>query len=155
MLGFLKLIHRAAVCAALLLLAMTASAAESDVRRIWQILDYLAVDYRGAVKDGAVLNASEFAEMREFVKTSQTKLAALDAHPEQPALVKEAGVLAAAIDAREDPARVATLAKSLGNRLLAVYPVASSPSAPPNVAAAAAIYQAQCAACHGASGNGD
>ncbi|WP_093168052.1 cytochrome c/FTR1 family iron permease [Variovorax sp. YR216] len=155
MLGFSQLLPRAAVCAALLLLATVASAAESDVRRIWQILDYLAVDYRGAVKDGAVLNASEFAEMREFAKASQTKLAALDPHPEQPALVTEAGALAAAIDAREDPARVAMLAKSLGNHLLAVYPVSSSPSAPPNVAAAAAIYQAQCAACHGATGNGD
>jgi high-affinity iron transporter len=155
MLGFLKLLPRAAVCIALLLLATVASATESDVRRIWQILDYVAVDYRGAVKDGAVLSTSEFAEMREFAKASQAKLAALDPHPEQPALMTEAGALAAAIDAREDPARVATLARSLGNHLLAVYPVSSSPSAPPNVAAAAVIYQAQCAACHGAAGKGD
>lgn len=137
------------------MLAMVANAAESDVRRIWQILDYLAVDYRGAVKDGAVVNDAEFAEMREFAKASQTKLAALEPHPEKAALAAEAGALGAAIEAREDPARVATLAKSLANHLLAVYPVSSSPTAPPNVAAAAAIYQAQCAACHGATGKGD
>ena len=153
--GFLKLFPRAAACAALLMLAMVANAAESDVRRIWQILDYLAVDYRGAVKDGAVVNDAEFAEMREFAKASQTKLAALEPHPEKAALAAEAGALGAAIEAREDPARVATLAKSLANHLLAVYPVSSSPTAPPNVAAAAAIYQAQCAACHGATGKGD
>ena len=153
--GFLKLFPRAAACAALLMLAMVANAAESDVRRIWQILDYLAVDYRGAVKDGAVVNDAEFAEMREFAKASQTKLAALEPHSERAALVTEAGALGAAIEAREDPARVATLAKSLANHLLAVYPVSSSPTAPPNVAAAAAIYQAQCAACHGATGKGD
>ena len=153
--GFLKLFPRAAACAALLMLAMVANAAESDVRRIWQILDYLAVDYRGAVKDGVVVNDAEFAEMREFAKASQTKLAALEPHSERAALVTEAGALGAAIEAREDPARVATLAKSLANHLLAVYPVSSSPTAPPNVAAAAAIYQAQCAACHGATGKGD
>ncbi len=32
----------------------------------WQILDYLADDYRGAVADGRVVSASEYAEMRDF-----------------------------------------------------------------------------------------
>ena len=32
----------------------------------WRLLDYLAVDYPGAVKDGNVVSASEYAEMREF-----------------------------------------------------------------------------------------
>ena len=143
------------LCALMLMLAATTHAAEADVRRVWQLLDYLAVDYGGAVKDGAVINASEFDEMREFAKTSETKLAALDPHPERAALVSEAQALAAAINAKKSPSEVAALAKSLANHLLAVYPVPSSPSAPPEVAKAAAIYQAQCAGCHGATGAGD
>lgn len=148
------------VCAALvtaltLSCAAAAHSAEADVRRIWQLLDYLAVDYGGAVRDGAVVNASEFEEMREFAKTSQTKLAALEPHPERAALVAEAQTLSAAIEAKKNPAEVASLAKSLANHLLAAYPVPSSPATAPQVAQAAAIYKAQCAACHGAAGNGD
>jgi high-affinity iron transporter len=137
------------------LLVATAKANETDVKRVWQMLDYLAVDYAGAVKDGAVVSQSEFDEMREFAKTSQAKLAALEPKPEREALVAEAGALAAAIEGKKSPDQVAALAKSLANHLLAVYPVPSSPSAPPRVAAAAAVYQTQCASCHGATGTGD
>ena len=142
-------------CALTLSFATAAHAAETDVRRIWQLLDYVAVDYAGAVKNGAVVNASEFEEMREFAKTSQAKLAALAPHSERAALVAEAGILSAAIEAKKSSEEVAALAKSLANHLLAAYPVPSSPAAPPLVAQAAAVYQAQCAACHGVTGYGD
>ena len=145
----------ALVCALTLSFATVACAAEADVRRIWQLLDYLAVDYAGAVKNGAVVSTSEFEEMREFAKTSQAKLAALEPHPEQAALVAESRTLSAAIEAKNSAEEVAALAKSLANHLLAVYPVPSSPAAPPLVAQAAAVYQAQCATCHGATGRGD
>lgn len=143
------------VCALMLSLSAAAHAGEADVRRIWQLLDYLAVDYPGAVKDGAVINASEFEEMREFARTGRTKLAALEPHAEQAALVAEAQTLSNAIEAKKSPAEVAILAKALANHLLAAYPVPSSPASAPQVALAAAVYQAQCAACHGATGHGD
>ncbi len=95
------------------LLVATAKANETDVKRVWQMLDYLAVDYAGAVKDGAVVSQSEFDEMREFAKTSQAKLAALEPKPEREALVAEAGALAAAIEGKKNPDQVAALAKSL------------------------------------------
>lgn len=143
------------VVAVLMLTAVFAGAAESDVRRVWQMLDYLAVDYAGAVKGGAVIKASEYDEMREFAAASRSKLAALEDRPEKAALLAEAATLASAIEAREEPARVAELARSLGNHVLAVYPVSSSPAVAPKVAAAATLYQAQCASCHGAAGGGD
>src|SRR5258708_16439714 len=43
----------------------------------WQILDYLADDYRGAVADGRIVSASEYAEMREFAAAIRTQLNAL------------------------------------------------------------------------------
>lgn len=130
-------------------------ASEADVRRVWQLLDYLAVDYGGAVKNGAVLSQSEYSEMREFARSGRDKLAALEARPEQAALVKEADELSAAIETKTDPETVATLAKALGNHLLAVYPVPAVPAAIPDVKLGATVFQAQCASCHGASGNGD
>lgn len=143
------------VCALMLSFAAAAHAGEADVRRIWQLLDYLAVDYPGAVKDGAVINASEFEEMREFARTGQAKLAALEPHPGQAALLAQAQSLSDAIEAKKPAAQVASLAKALANHLLAAYPVPSSPASAPLVAQAAAVYQAQCAACHGTTGHGD
>jgi high-affinity iron transporter len=127
----------------LLLTAVFAHATESDVRRIWQVLDYLAVDYAGAVKGGVVISASEYDEMREFAAASRNKLAALEDKPEKAALLVEANKLASAIEAREEPARVAELARSLGNHVLAVYPVSSSPAEAPKVAAPASQYRPQ------------
>ena len=120
-------------------------ASEADVRRVWQLLDYLAVDYGGAVKNGAVLSQSEYSEMREFARSGRDKLAALEARPEQAALVKEADELSAAIETKTDPETVATLAKALGNHLLAVYPVPAVPAAIPDVKLGATVFQAQCA----------
>jgi high-affinity iron transporter len=155
MTGLSRLLRSLVLMAALFAAVSSAFAAESDVRRIWQLLDYLAVDYAGAVNNGTVVSASEFDEMREFAQTSKAKLAALEPKPEKAALLREAEALSAAIEGKQDAAKVASLAKGLANHLLAVYPVPSSPAQPPNVAAAAALYQAQCAACHGATGRGD
>lgn len=42
---------------------------QSAVQTTWRLLDYVAVDYPGAVQNGRVVSASEFAEMREFTTT--------------------------------------------------------------------------------------
>ena len=132
-----------------------AQSTEADVRRVWQILDYLSVDYAGAVSDGAVVSESEFGEMREFANTTRTKIAQLEPRGEQPALVKQADALAAAIEAKKDPATVAQIAKSLGNGLLAAYPIPLAPRTAPDVKVGATIYAANCASCHGVTGKGD
>ncbi len=152
---FFAATRKCTVALLLIVFATGALAAESDVRRIWQILDYLAVDYGGAVKNGAVVSASEFGEMREFARTSKTKLSALEDKSEKAALLKEADALIAAIERKADVTAVAALSKGLANHLLAVYPIPASPAQAPNVGEAAAIYQAQCAACHGLTGKGD
>jgi len=133
-----------------------AAAADADVRRTWQMLDYLGVDYAGAVKDGGqVASASEFDEMREFARGARARIAALPPVPEQAALQREAEALAAAIESRAAPARVAALAHGLGDHLLAAYPVPLAPAQAPDAARGAAVYQSTCAACHGATGHGD
>ena len=34
---------------------------------IWRLLDYMAIDYGGAVRDGVVVSSEEYKEMVEFV----------------------------------------------------------------------------------------
>src|ERR1700730_11965075 len=63
----------------------------------WQILDYLADDYRGAVADGRIVSASEYAEMREFAEAVRTQLHALPTVPASAALREAAERLAQSI----------------------------------------------------------
>ena len=155
MIRFSRSLKVALGCLAIALFSSSLQAAEGDVRRIWQLLDYLSVDYAGAVKNGAVIKASEFSEMNEFAQAAQTQLAALEPRPEQQALISDAVALKQAIQSKADPAQVSLLAKALANHLLATYPIPSSPAVTPNVSAGAAVYQAQCAGCHRATGHGD
>ena len=39
-------------------------ATQDKAKQTWQLLDYLAVDYGGAVRDGKVQSASEYEEMK-------------------------------------------------------------------------------------------
>ena len=128
---------------------------EADVRRVWQILDYLSVDYAGAVQNGAVVSESEFDEMREFARTTRTKIGQLETRSEQAALAQEADALVAAVEAKKDPAAVAHIAKSLGDGLLAAYPIPLAPRAAPDVKLGATLYAANCASCHGVTGKAD
>ena len=152
-------VARKVLATCLLLLAVSwaavASASEADVRRVWQILDYLAVDYGGAVQDGKVIAPSEYDEMQEFAQTARNKISSLEEKPERQTLLKESEALQAAIATKSDPATVGSLAKGLANHVIAVYPVPLAPTSVPNLQLGASVYAANCAACHGASGNGD
>ncbi len=60
-----------AIFMGLLLLVGIAQGAE-PVQRIQQMVDYLGVDYHGAVSGGQVVNASEYEEMLDFSRTLVT-----------------------------------------------------------------------------------
>lgn len=140
----------------LLLFPILATAAEpADVKTTWRLLDYMAVDYRGAVQGGQVLNPDEYAEMRDFADTVRRQLEALPDHEARASLVAGAVELQNAIAARAEPADVARVARRLGEQLLAAFPVPLSPRQTPDLARGQALYTEHCAACHGSVGAGD
>lgn len=150
----------AAVAWVMLLGAGAALSAEDDtlnlqVRQLWQLIDYVAVDYAGAVVDGQVTNASEFQEMEEFTATIRQRLASLPAREGRDQLAQQSQLLQTAVTQQADSARVAQIAHGLANQLLAIYPVPIAPKTVPDLARGSAMYQEQCAACHGATGHGD
>lgn len=122
----------------------------------WRLLDYLGVDYGGAVgPDGRIVSQSEYDEMVEFSQQVHDRLSALPATPAQPSLVTRAEALQGAIARKAGPSEVAVLTKSLKDDLLAAYPVPLAPTKAPDLARGAALYAEQCASCHGATGAGD
>jgi high-affinity iron transporter len=130
-----------------------AAAAPGDVQTTWQLLDYVAVDYGGAVQNGKVVSDSEYAEMREFSGSAVEKIGALPPSAEKAALLSEAKRFKALIDSKAAPKDVATAAHDLGKHLLAAYPVPLGPRQAPDLARGDQLFQQDCASCHGAKGD--
>jgi high-affinity iron transporter len=142
-----------------LFIALTAHASapapDAQARQVWQLLDYVAVDYSGAVADGHVLKQSEYAEMQEFARTAQRQISELPQASTHPELRTQAAELQEAVNAKQDVSVVAPLARALAHSVQRVYPFAVAPAAVPNLQRGAKLFQAQCVACHGATGHGD
>ena len=138
--------------AAFLPAAARADATAAAVQTSWRLLDYIAVDYREAVRDGRIVNQLEYDEMREFSSSVAERLAALPEHPQRPALTAGAAQLQQAIARRAAPAEVDRRARSLAAQLLAAYPVPLAPAAAPDPARGQALFAQHCSSCHGADG---
>ncbi|KTE23477.1 MULTISPECIES: cytochrome c/FTR1 family iron permease [unclassified Sphingopyxis] len=131
-----------------------ARSAADEVQTIWRLLDYLAVDYGGAVANGEVASTVEYAEMTEFSATVRKGIATLPASPARAGLVAEAGKLEAAIASKSDPGKVAGNARGLAADLLAAYPVPLAPRKAPDPLRGAQVFLENCASCHGSRGDG-
>lgn len=128
---------------------------EDKTKQIWQMLDYMSVDYSGAVENGKVINKDEYAEMVEFASAVERQLAELPGKAELSQLLQQTMALKAAIADKAAPAEVGEGARTLASALLAAYPVPLAPANAPDLKRGATLYQAQCASCHGDKGAGD
>lgn len=131
------------------------TSSEAEVRQLWQLLDYVAVDYAGAVQNGAIVSELEYGEMQEFSTRAQNQVRALPPHPLHAELAAATTRLKQAVERKESPQQVSLLAREANRLLLQAYPFPVAPRALPDLARGAALYQAQCASCHGAAGAGD
>lgn len=131
-----------------------ANAQTADVPTAWRLLDYLAVDYGGAVANGRIKSASEYAEMTEFSISVAERIAALPPSPAKASLVAGATRLKAVIAAKAAPEAVAGLAHGLAADLLKAYPIPLAPARAPDLARGATLFAQNCASCHGMSGDG-
>nr|WP_294846413.1 FTR1 family protein [uncultured Sphingomonas sp.] len=146
----------AAVFAVIIGLSAPARAAtgDDDVQTAWRLLDYIAVDYRGAVAEGRITSAAEYAEMVEFSSTVEAKIAALPSKRDRAGLVAEVRVLRDMIAKKASADDVATFSRGLSSRLLVAYPVALAPTVAPDLKRGAGLYAQNCASCHGVNGDG-
>lgn len=127
----------------------------SVVPQTWQMLDYLAADYAGAVDQGNIINETEFAEMQEFSVTVHTQITTLPEHTDKASLLEQATKLKMLVENKADTAEVTSQALQLADALLIAYPIPTSPTTTPDLAQGATLYQQHCASCHGVSGEGD
>lgn len=131
------------------------SGVDAKAKQVWQLLDYVAVDYGNAVANGAVLKASEYAEMQEFAAAAERQLSELPRAGATAALQKQVAQLRQAVAEKGAPTSVAQLAHDLAGEVLKAYPFPIAPAQVPDLRRGAQLFQAQCAACHGPQGHGD
>lgn len=129
--------------------------AQESAQSVLHLLDYIGVDYSGAVADGKVTSADEYAEMREFAAQARTLIKTLPAKGEQAALIAAADTLVQGIDDKTSPAAIARQASALRWAVIGAYQISVAPKKAPDVKLGASLYATQCVACHGVEGKGD
>ena len=139
------------ICACIPIPALAANS--EDVQTAWRLLDYVAVDYGGAVRDGKVVSTSEYGEMREFSNSVDEKINALPQGAAKPKLVAESRAFKQMIEGKAPADNVAGAARSLGSHLLSAYPVPLGPKQAPDLSRGMQLFQQNCASCHGARGD--
>jgi high-affinity iron transporter len=148
--------HRLApllLCLLAVLGASPAAAQNGEVQTSWRLLDYVAVDYREAVRDGRVVNDAEYKEMSEFTASVRERLAALPGKPAKAKLVADAAALQASVGRKASPPEIEKQARALAGALIAAYPVPLAPGRMPDLARGSALYADNCSSCHGSNGD--
>ena len=69
-------------------MAAPAQTAQASAQTIWRLLDYVAVDYPGAIQDGQIISQLEYDEMIEFSGSIRERMATLPAHADRRQLVE-------------------------------------------------------------------
>ena len=139
----------------LALLAAPVVASAQDASTLLHVLDYVGVDYAGAVENGKVKSADEYKEMQDFAAQAASRVRALPANPKRAALATQADALVGLVAGKAAPATVAEASRGLRRGIVEAYQLRLAPRAAPPLDRAPALYASNCAACHGAAGRGD
>lgn len=127
----------------------------SGAASIIHLLDYVGVDYGGAVQDGKIKSADEYKEMREFAERALGLMQSLPDKPVRAALIAQARKFSALVEERAAPRSVAQASSDLRRALVAAYDVQVAPRRAPDAARGTALYAERCTSCHGDTGLGD
>jgi high-affinity iron transporter len=127
---------------------------DGDPRQLLALLEYVAADYPGAVKDGQVLSDSEFAEQKSLLGDAAAMAAQLPPHPgiDAPA---EVAAVEALVSAKASDADVAARCDQVRQDVVRVYGIQLLPTSPPSLSRAQQLFAQTCQGCHGPTGEGN
>lgn len=140
--------------------ALAAQPSDSAPRTLVHLLDYLARDYAGAVQNGKVISASEYAEQVEFAK----KLEELETKVQYPKTAKASDVssidhgihhLNQLVHDKASPENVAEAASHVRADVIRLSGITTTPAQAPDLAQGQKLFAQRCVSCHGAQGYGD
>ena len=127
----------------------------ADSQQLLQLIDYVGVDYSGAVEDGRVVNTAEYAEMVDFVAGITQQLGDLPEHSVKSELIEQVQSLTLWVRQKESPEKIRRLTAQIHNKIIIAYEIVVVPRKQPDLKKANQLYAEQCASCHGVEGFGD
>ncbi|MFQ5640592.1 MAG: FTR1 family protein [bacterium] len=131
-----------------------AQSSQVEPQRLIFLLQYIGIDYGGAVSDHKVVDKYEFHEMQEFAETVIEWYSQL--RPDnigKPTSLKLQKLLQS-INEKEDLAVINSAANSLIQDLSKELGVVPYPTSTPDLSRGKFYYNHACAPCHGSSGDG-
>jgi high-affinity iron transporter len=150
--------YRGILLGVLLLFANSPAVWASDeAKRVLALIDYIGGDYRNAVQGGKIINQDEYQEMTEFSARSLELFERLKESEGRDRAGIEKDLLAVALHIGQKSGEdvIPKLAQQIKDRLIATYKIVTHPRVLPNLETAKAVYDQNCAQCHGETGRGD
>jgi len=133
----------------------------ADTQQLLQLIDYVGVDYRGAVVNGKVINKAEYAEMLDFSAGISQQLldlpepATSSSDKVKSELVEQSKTLSLWVEKKESADKISQLTSQMHQKIITAYQIKVVPRKQPDLKKAKQLYTEQCASCHGAEGFGD
>lgn len=144
-----------AILSLFVLLVCSAFAADDSPRMLLHLLGYLGSDYAGAVQGGKVLNQGEYGEQVEFSRTALEVAGRIEALKSRPEVVDQLRKLQQLVAEKADAALVAATAQTAQQSVIQATGLVVAPTSWPDRRHGQAIFEKQCAQCHGITGHGD
>ncbi len=127
----------------------------ADTQQLLQLIDYVGVDYSGAIVNGEVANAAEYAEMLDFSAGIVQQVADLPEHPIKSALMEQANKLALAVQQKKPAKEVRRLGAQMHQQIVSAWQIIVIPRKQPDMDTARQLYADNCTSCHGVDGAGN
>ena len=127
----------------------------ADTQQLLQLVDYVGVDYSGAVENNQIINDVEYKEMQDFSAGIIQQLQVLADNVEKVALIGQGKTLLELINSKASAGEIRLVIGSMRQQIIKSYKVQVVPYVMPNLEQAAVLYANQCISCHGATGMGD
>lgn len=124
-------------------------------QRLVSLVDYVAGDYRRAVKDGAVLATDEYQEQQRFSAEIVRMGRELLPSPADDRLLASFSEIESLVARRADPDEVARACRDAHDLAVSRFGLETRPLHRPSLPRAQELYALSCAACHGAHGDAD
>jgi len=129
--------------------------AVAGTSQLLQLIDYIGVDYGGAVNNGQITNQSEYAEMSDFAAGISQQINDLPAHKAKPDLINQSQTLSVLVQQKAPADQIRELATQMHQEIVSAFNIVVVPRKQPDLNKAQQLYAEQCSSCHGVDGYGD
>lgn len=130
---------------------------KKDIRTFISLLDYVGADYYNAVKDGKIINSTEYMEMNEFVNRAIDLFNKVNykINPiERIDISNDLKELKFLVENKSDTKKVFNAAEIIKSAILKLNLIKTVPANWPDIQNGETLFQVNCSYCHGANGNG-